>query len=66
MAYAWKRVEPGVPIVSNSSNKDDPKRNTETESFVVVADANGSHAKTVHSAKGPTGPTITIRDLDWR
>jgi hypothetical protein len=66
VAYAWKRVEPGVPIVSNSSNKDDPKRNTETESFVVVADANGGNAKTVHSAKGPTGPTITIRDLDWR
>jgi hypothetical protein len=66
VAYAWKRVEPGVPIVSNSSNKDDPKRMTETESFVVVADANGGNAKTVHSAKGPTGPTITIRDLDWR
>jgi Tol biopolymer transport system component len=66
VAYAWKRVESGVPIVINSSNKDDPKLNTETESFVVVADANGGNAKTVHSAKGPTGPTITIRDLYWR
>jgi hypothetical protein len=45
---------------------DDPKLNTETESHLVIAGADGSNAKTLMSAKSNRATTITIGALDWR
>ena len=42
------------------------KLNTETESHLMVADADGKNARTVMSAKSNRATTITIGSLDWR
>jgi Tol biopolymer transport system component len=66
LAYVWKRADHGVPLIANTLNMNDPKMNTETESFLMIADADGTHAKTVLSGKGKSGPEITLGTLDWR
>jgi hypothetical protein len=66
VAYTWKVVHPGVPLALNTENMDDPKLKTETESHLVIADADGRNAKVVISAKANSGPAITIGNLDWR
>ncbi|HJZ59743.1 MAG TPA: sigma factor-like helix-turn-helix DNA-binding protein, partial [Gemmataceae bacterium] len=66
VAYTWKQTKPGVPLVENTDNMNDPKINTETESFLVVADADGKNPKTLLSKKAPTAPTITLGNVDWR
>ncbi|HLN33246.1 MAG TPA: M56 family metallopeptidase [Gemmataceae bacterium] len=65
LAYVWKRADPGVPLVISNLNMNDPKMNAETESFLMIADADGTNAKTLLSGKGK-GPDITLGDLDWR
>jgi Tol biopolymer transport system component len=66
VAYTWKVVHPGVALVLNTENLDDPKLKTETESHLVIADVDGRNAKVVISAKANSAPTITIGNLDWR
>jgi Tol biopolymer transport system component len=66
MAYTWKRVEPGVPLAENTDNQNDPKLKTETESHLIVADADGKNQKTLLSVKAQSGPQITIGSVDWR
>jgi RNA polymerase sigma factor (sigma-70 family) len=66
VAYTWKQTMPGVPLAVNTDNMNDPKINTETESFLVVADADGRNPKTLTSRKAPSAPTITLGAIDWR
>jgi Tol biopolymer transport system component len=66
IAYTWKQVQPGVPLVANTDNMNDPKLNTETESHLVVCDANGKNPKTLLSMKSQFAPGITIGAVDWR
>jgi hypothetical protein len=66
VAYVWKRLEPGVPLASNLQDLNNPKLHTETETHLTVADADGKNAKTILSAKAPSGPAITLLDVDWR
>lgn len=66
VAYTWKQAKPGVPLAANTKNMNDPKLNTETESFLVVADADGKNPKTLLSKKAPAAPQITLGMLDWR
>src|SRR5437899_2573915 len=66
IAYTWKQVQPGVPLPVNTNNMNDPKLNTETESHLMIADADGKNARTVLSAKANSAPTITIQYVDWR
>jgi RNA polymerase sigma factor (sigma-70 family) len=66
VAYTWRQAHPGVPRAENTKNMDDPKLNTETESQLVIADADGKNARTVMSARAPRATTITIGPLDWR
>lgn len=66
VAYTWKQVQPGVPLAFNTENFNDPKLRTETESHLVVADADGKNPKTILSNKAPTAPSITIGTVDWR
>jgi Tol biopolymer transport system component len=66
VAYTWKQVHPGVPLAENTDNMNDPKLNTETESHLMVADADGKNAKTLMSAKANRATTITIGFVDWR
>jgi RNA polymerase sigma factor (sigma-70 family) len=66
VAYTWKQAKPGVPLAANTDNMNDPKLNTETESFLVVADADGKNPKTLLTRKAPFAPTTTLGTLDWR
>ena len=66
LALSWKRVEPGAPLAENIKNMDDPKINTETESHLVIADADGKNLKVLMSEKAPRSTTITVGPLDWR
>lgn len=66
VAYTWKRAEPGVPLAANTGNMNDPKLNTETESHLVIADADGKNPRTLLSGKANSGPTLTIGAVDWR
>jgi RNA polymerase sigma factor (sigma-70 family) len=66
LAYTWKQVKPGVPLAENTNNMNDPKLNTQIESFMVIADADGSNPKTILSGKSSRSTTITIGKMDWR
>ena len=66
LAYTWRQVHPGVPLAENTDNMNDAKLNTETESHLIVADADGRNARTVMSAKSNRATTITIGSVDWK
>lgn len=66
LAYTWKQVKPGVPLAENTNNMNDPKINTQIESFMVIADADGSNPKTILSGKSSRSTTISIGKMDWR
>jgi Tol biopolymer transport system component len=66
LAYTWKAAKPGVPLAANNENINDPKLNTETESYLTVCEASGNNPKTVLSEKANFAPTITIGAVDWR
>ena len=66
LAYAWKQVRPGVPLAENTTNMNDPKLNTETESHLMIADADGRNARTVLSAKAQRSTSVTLGSMDWR
>jgi RNA polymerase sigma factor (sigma-70 family) len=66
LAYTWKQVKPGVPLAENTNNMNDPKLNTQTESFLVIADADGSNPKTILSGQSSRSTTITIGKMDWQ
>ncbi len=66
IAYVWKQAKPGVPLVENTDNMNDPRLRTETESFLVVAAPDGKAPKTLLTRKASTAPQITLGDLDWR
>ena len=57
IAYAWRQVHDG-----------DPKElgQKETESFLVVCDADGKNAKTIATEKADGQGVITIAHVDWR
>jgi Tol biopolymer transport system component len=57
IAYCWREVHPG---------ERDVKANKETESFLVVCDADGKNAKTIVTEKGDAPGLITIANVDWR
>jgi RNA polymerase sigma factor (sigma-70 family) len=58
IAYSWRQKHEGV----------DPKElgEKETESFLVVADADGKNPKTIATEKGNGAGVITIAHVDWR
>jgi dipeptidyl aminopeptidase/acylaminoacyl peptidase len=68
VAYVWKRMEPGVPLANRLGVDGKPKKQkvVETETHLNVADPNGKNTKTILSAKGRTGPAITLSKLEWR
>jgi Tol biopolymer transport system component len=68
VAYVWKRMEPGVPLANSLGADGKPKEQkaVETETHLNVADPNGKNTKTILSAKGRTGPAITLNGLEWR
>jgi Tol biopolymer transport system component len=68
VAYIWKRMEPGVPLAFGLDKDGKPKEGkvVETETHLNVADPDGKNSKTILSAKGRTGPSITLMRLDWR
>jgi RNA polymerase sigma factor (sigma-70 family) len=66
LAYTWRQVHPGVPLAENTGNMNDAKLNTETESHLIVADADGKNARTLLSAKSNRATMITIGSVDWR
>lgn len=68
VAYVWKRMEPGVPLASGLDKDGKPKEGkvVDTETHLDVADPNGKNSKTILSAKGRTGPAITLNGLEWR
>ena len=68
VAYVWKRMEPGVPLAAGLDKDGKPKEGkvVETETHLNVADPNGKNTKTILSAKGRTGPSITLNGLEWR
>jgi RNA polymerase sigma factor (sigma-70 family) len=66
LAYTWKQVHPGVPLAENTDNMNDAKLNTETESHLIVADADGKNVRTLLSAKSNRATIITIGSVDWR
>lgn len=57
IAYAWREVHDGKP---------EEVREKETESHLVVADADGKNAKTIVSEKGQNPGQITLGAPDWR
>lgn len=66
LAYTWKQVQPGVPLALNLENLKNPKVRTETESHLIVCDADGKNAKTVVTCKAEDAPAITLGEPDWR
>ena len=68
VAYVWKRMEPGVPLANSLGADGKPKEQkaVETETHLNVADPNGKNTKTILSARGRTGPSITLKGLEWR
>jgi RNA polymerase sigma factor (sigma-70 family) len=60
VAYAWRQQHP------KPENPNDPPPNLETESFLMVVDADGQHPVTVLSAKASDPLIITLADPDWR
>ena len=68
VAYVWKRMEPGVPLASSLDKDGKPKEGkvVETETHLNVADPSGKNTKTILSAKGRSGPSITLDKMEWR
>ncbi|HYH64419.1 MAG TPA: sigma-70 family RNA polymerase sigma factor [Urbifossiella sp.] len=57
LAYTWRQLHPGT---------DDERARMETESRLVVADADGRNTRTVLTAKGPGQWIFTLGAPDWR
>ena len=57
LAYTWRQLHPGT---------DDERARMETESRLVVADADGRNPRTVLTAKGPGQWIFTLGAPDWR
>jgi Tol biopolymer transport system component len=68
VAYVWKRMEAGVPLASGLDKDGKPIEGkvVDTETHLNVADPNGKNTKTILSAKGRTGPAITLNGMEWR
>ena len=68
VAYVWKRMERGVPLASGLDKDGKPiaGKVVETETHLNVADLTDKSTKTILSAKGRTGPAITLNKLEWR
>jgi dipeptidyl aminopeptidase/acylaminoacyl peptidase len=62
VAYTWRQAQPGEPPPDWAKSKNDPKLKPGTESFLVIADPDGKHPKTVLSGSDAT----TIATVDWR
>ncbi|HJZ57131.1 MAG TPA: sulfatase-like hydrolase/transferase [Gemmataceae bacterium] len=62
VAYTWKQLHP-------EALKQDTAGvlvRTETEAFLVVAEADGKNGKTLASDKEPGGGTVIFGSIDWR
>ncbi len=57
IAYTWRQVHEGKP---------EDVIEKETESFLVVCDADGKNQKTIATEKGKGQWSITIGQVDWR
>jgi Tol biopolymer transport system component len=68
LAYVWKRMEAGVPLANSLDKDGKPKeaKVVETETHLNVADRDGKNTQTILSAKGRTGPALTLSKLEWR
>lgn len=63
IAYTWKQLhEEMLKKDTISANDPDPG----AEAFLVVADADGSNAKTIASEKGPFAINMIFGAIDWR
>ena len=68
VAYVWKRLESDAPLTAKIDAKGniDPKGLVETETHVIVAQADGSKPTTIVTVKEKTSFDRPILDLDWR
>jgi RNA polymerase sigma factor (sigma-70 family) len=68
VAYVWKRLDPDAPITAKIDRKGnvDPKALIETETHVIVAQADGTKPTTILTVKEKTSFDRPILDLDWR
>jgi RNA polymerase sigma factor (sigma-70 family) len=68
VAYVWKRLEADAPLTAKIDAKGqiDPKGLVETETHVIVAQADGTKPTTIFTAKEKTSFDRPISDLDWR
>lgn len=63
IAYIWRQLYPDL-LKKDRVNANETA--IPTESFLVVADANGRNAKTVYSAKGNFAFNTVLGGIDWR
>lgn len=57
IAYTWRQVHEGRP---------DDVGDKETESHLVICDADGKNQKTILTEKGKTATAVTLGGVDWR
>jgi Tol biopolymer transport system component len=62
VAFTWTQLHPDVLKKDTLSIEDFTK---ETESFLIVADADGKNAKTLVSGKSPSSKPVLL-GIDWR
>ncbi len=68
VAYVWKRLEAESPLAFKLDKKGtvDPAALVETETHVIVAQADGSEPATILTVKDKASPMRPVSDLDWR
>jgi Tol biopolymer transport system component len=65
LAYTWRQSLPGQPRAHYTESRNVARLKAETESFLVIADADGANPRTVLSGKAGAVAT-TIGTVDWR
>jgi Tol biopolymer transport system component len=63
IAYTWRQRHPELAKKEAISDEDAA---VETETFLIVADADGSNAKTVASVKAASARDMPFEAIDWR
>ena len=66
VAYTWRKVRPGCTLPHYTESPNDPKLKTTTDSFLVIADADGKNPKTLLSGKAESAATTNIGTVGWR
>jgi Tol biopolymer transport system component len=65
LAYTWRQSLPGQPRALYTESRNVARLKAETESFLIIADADGANPRTVLSGKAGAAAT-TIGTVDWR